>query len=422
MPVNLIVGAQWGDEGKAKIIDYLSKNIDFVARCQGGANAGHTVVFDNQKFILHLIPSGILYSHTICLIGNGVVFDVKKFFEETENLNSKGIDTKGRILVSPNAHLVLPYHKLQDEFEEEKSKIGTTKRGIGPTYTDKVSRKGIRVRDLLDAEIFRQKVRANAQTKAKIFKALYRNDFDEDLTSFVDEFLALGEKLKPYVADTIYFLNEKINENKNILIEGAQGALLDVDFGTYPFVTSSNPTSGGAVTGLGIPPWKIQKVTGIFKAYLTRVGNGPFPSEMETEIGEKIRQKGNEFGSTTGRPRRCGWFDAVAGKFSVMINGITDVALTKLDILDGLDKVKICVAYEFEGRKITNFDSELKILEKCKPIYEELDGWKESTESAKSFSDLPKNAQKFIERLSELVGAKVSIISISPDRKGTFEV
>lgn len=422
MPVNLVVGAQWGDEGKAKIIDYLSKDVDFVARFQGGANAGHTVIFDGKKFILHLIPSGILYPHTTCLIGNGIVFDVEKFFAEIDNLESQEISTEGRLFVSPDAHLVLPYHKIQDALEEEKYKIGTTKRGIGPAYTDKISRKGIRVRDLLDAESFEEKVKMNAETKLKTFKALYRENFDEDLTAFVGNYLKLADRLRPYVKNITYFLNEQIAQGKNILIEGAQGALLDIDFGTYPFVTSSNCTAGGAATGLGIPPSKLTKVTGVFKAYLTRVGSGPFPSEMEDEQAKTVRKAGGEFGSTTGRPRRCGWFDAVAGRFSVMINGITDVALIKLDVLDQLDKIKICVAYEFEGKKIKRFESDLKILEKCKPIYEEFDGWKSSTSKVRSFDVLPANAQKFINRISKLLEAKISIISISPDREATFDV
>ncbi|KAA3602860.1 MAG: adenylosuccinate synthase [Calditrichaeota bacterium] len=422
MPVNLVVGAQWGDEGKAKVIDYLSKDVDFVARFQGGANAGHTVIFDGKKFILHLIPSGILYPHTTCLIGNGLVFDVEKFFAEIDNLESQGISTEGRLFVSPDTHLVLPYHKTQDALEEEKYKIGTTKRGIGPAYTDKISRKGIRVRDLLDGESFVTKVKMNAETKLKTFKALYRENFDEDLTAFIDDYLKLADRLRPYVKNITYFLNDQIAQDKNVLIEGAQGALLDIDFGTYPFVTSSNCTAGGAATGLGIPPSKLTKVTGVFKAYLTRVGSGPFPSEMEEEQAETVRKAGGEFGSTTGRPRRCGWFDAVAGRFSVMINGITDVALIKLDVLDQLDKIKICVAYEFEGKKIKRFESDLKILEKCKPIYEEFDGWKSDTSEVRSFDALPKNAQKFINRISELLEAKISIISISPDRKATFDV
>lgn len=422
MPVNLVVGAQWGDEGKAKVIDYLSKDVDFVARFQGGANAGHTVIFDGKKFILHLIPSGILYPHTTCLIGNGLVFDVEKFFAEIDNLESQGISTEGRLFVSPDTHLVLPYHKTQDALEEEKYKIGTTKRGIGPAYTDKISRKGIRVRDLLDGESFVTKVKMNAETKLKTFKALYRENFDEDLTAFIDDYLKLADRLRPYVKNITYFLNDQIAQDKNVFIEGAQGALLDIDFGTYPFVTSSNCTAGGAATGLGIPPSKLTKVTGVFKAYLTRVGSGPFPSEMEEEQAETVRKAGGEFGSTTGRPRRCGWFDAVAGRFSVMINGITDVALIKLDVLDQLDKIKICVAYEFEGKKIKRFESDLKILEKCKPIYEEFDGWKSDTSEVRSFDALPKNAQKFINRISELLEAKISIISISPDRKATFDV
>lgn len=422
MSVNLVVGAQWGDEGKAKVIDYLSKDVDFVARFQGGANAGHTVIFDGKKFILHLIPSGILYPHTTCLIGNGLVFDVEKFFAEIDNLESQGINTEGRLFVSPDTHLVLPYHKTQDALEEEKYKIGTTKRGIGPAYTDKISRKGIRVRDLLDGKNFVAKVKMNAETKTKTFKALYRENFDEDLTAFIDDYLKLADRLRPYVKNITYFLNEQISQDKNVLIEGAQGALLDIDFGTYPFVTSSNCTAGGAATGLGIPPSKLTKVTGVFKAYLTRVGSGPFPSEMEEEQAETVRKAGGEFGSTTGRPRRCGWFDAVAGRFSVMINGITDVALIKLDVLDQIEKIKVCVAYEFEGKRIERFESDLKILEKCKPIYEEFDGWKSNTSEVRSFDALPKNAQKFINRISELLEAKISIISISPDRKATFDV
>lgn len=422
MSVNLVVGAQWGDEGKAKVIDYLSKDVDFVARFQGGANAGHTVIFDGKKFILHLIPSGILYPHTTCLIGNGLVFDVEKFFAEIDNLESQGINTEGRLFVSPDTHLVLPYHKTQDALEEEKYKIGTTKRGIGPAYTDKISRKGIRVRDLLDGKNFVAKVKMNAETKTKTFKALYRENFDEDLTAFIDDYLKLADRLRPYVKNITYFLNEQISQDKNVLIEGAQGALLDIDFGTYPFVTSSNCTAGGAATGLGIPPSKLTKVTGVFKAYLTRVGSGPFPSEMEEEQAETVRKAGGEFGSTTGRPRRCGWFDAVAGRFSVMINGITDVALIKLDVLDQLENIKVCVAYEFEGKRIERFESDLKILEKCKPIYEEFDGWKSNTSEVRSFDALPKNAQKFINRISELLEAKISIISISPDRKATFDV
>ncbi len=421
MPVRIVVGAQWGDEGKGKVIDLLSAKADIVARYQGGANAGHTVVIEGKKYILHLIPSGILHENTICVIGNGVAIDPVALLEEVDFLESKGIRVRGRLFISHRAHLIMPYHKLLDEAKEAKDagdKIGTTGRGIGPCYVDKVNRMGIRIVDLLDRKTFEAKLRRNIAEKNEILQKIYQaNQIDVD--KIVDEYLEFDEKIDPYIKDVSLLLYDAMTAGKEILLEGAQGTLLDIDFGTYPFVTSSSPTSGGACSGVGIGPTCIADVLGVIKAYTTRVGMGPFPTEIaEDEVN--LRQLGDEFGATTGRPRRCGWFDAVIANFSARINGISSFALTKLDVLDSLDKIKVCVAYEYDGKQITNFPSERRILETCKPVYETFSGWMEPTSHLRSYSDLPRNAQSYIAALEKLSGTRMSIVSVGSGREQTI--
>jgi len=417
MPVTIIVGTQWGDEGKGKVVDSLSFESDIIARCQGGANAGHTVNIEGKIHILHLIPSGIFNPDAICIIGNGVVIDPIGLFEEINYLNSNGFNVKGRLLISHKAHLIMPYHKLLDKISEEKGKkkIGTTQRGIGPAYIDKVARKGIRIVDLLDRETLREKLQSNIEDKNILLKKIYDEDiFDPD--KIINEYIEFDKKVDEYIKDTSLYLNNAIKEGKKILIEGAQGTLLDIDHGTYPYVTSSNPISGGACTGLGIGPTKIDTVIGIVKAYTTRVGFGPFPTEFDEEFGDKIRKLGDEFGATTGRPRRCGWFDAVIARYSARVNGLTSFAITKLDVLDTLEKIRVCTAYKYDGKLIENFPSESKILEKAEPVYEELDGWNTSLKHCRSLNDLPENARKYLNRISEITETNISIVSVGAER------
>lgn len=418
MPNIVVVGAQWGDEGKGKIVDFLTEKADVVARYQGGHNAGHTVVINNEKFILHLIPSGILHSGKICLIGNGVVVDPAALIEEMNGLKKRGIDIDRNLFLSKNAHLIMPYHMAIDE-ESERSKgtkkIGTTGRGIGPTYVDKMARIGIRVADLLYPWVFREKLTANLSNINNLLECLYRaSKFEvEDIYS---EYMGYAERLSGYIADTDIIINRMISENKNILFEGAQGTMLDIDHGTYPYVTSSSAIAGGACTGLGVGPTKITGVLGVAKAYTTRVGGGPFPTEIGGPLGDKLREKGGEFGATTGRPRRCGWLDMVVLRHSARINGLTGLAITKLDILDGLEKIKICIGYRHEGKIYDEFPKEVAVLEECEPVYEEVDGWKESTIGIREFNRLPKAAQSYIRMIEKILGVEVQIISTGQKR------
>ncbi|MCI0697086.1 adenylosuccinate synthase [candidate division KSB1 bacterium] len=422
MSVQVIVGAQWGDEGKGKIVDLLSDEVDIVARYQGGANAGHTVVIGGEKFVLHLIPSGILQPHTTCVIGNGVVIDPAALMHEIELLTQKGAQVQGRLLISHRAHLVMPYHKLLDQTKEESSpqgKIGTTGRGIGPAYVDKAHRMGIRIVDLLDTAMLREKIQQNLQEKNAILNAVY-GKAPLDAEAILQEYRQFDESIDPFITDTARYLNEAIAEGKKILCEGAQGSLLDMDFGTYPYVTSSNPTSGGACTGLGIGPTKINSVLGVIKAYTTRVGMGPFPTEMQDAVGEHLRKLGNEFGATTGRPRRCGWFDAVVANYSAQINGIGAWALTKLDVLDTFAEIKLCTAYRYRGKELKTFPAEIHILENCEPVYETFPGWQQPTSTARKFQDLPKPAQNYLNAIEQITKISIKIISVGSDREQTI--
>lgn len=423
MSVSVIVGSQWGDEGKGKIVDLLGKDADIVARYQGGANAGHTIVIDGKQFVLHLIPSGMLSPGIKCVIGNGVVIDPIALVEEIEVLKQKGVSVEGRLFISERAHLIMPYHKHLDQASEKskssKEAIGTTGRGIGPAYIDKYNRCGIRVGETLNTAVFEEKLRKNIEEKNVILSKVYGlaelnyNDVLAEVKKHIDA-------LKPFIADTTTLLNTAIKNNENIVIEGAQGSLLDVDHGTFPFVTSSNPTTGGACTGLGIPPTKINRVIGITKAYTTRVGNGPFPTELFDATGKKLQDCGHEFGATTGRPRRCGWLDLNALKYSIMVNGITDIALTKLDVLNTFEEINVCTAYEVDGKVLDFFPSEIESLEKVKPVLKTLKGWNCDLAGTTTFDKLPKEAKDYINYIEDFTGAKVSIISISPDRNDTI--
>lgn len=422
MSVSLIVGAQWGDEGKGKIVDLLATKADIVARYQGGANAGHTIVIDGKQYVLHLIPSGILTEGVKCIIGNGVVIDPAALMQEIEMLKENGIDVKDRLFISHKAHLIMPYHKLLDQVREKSSienAIGTTGRGIGPSYIDKAKRSGIRIVDLLDRVEFEKKLRLSLEEYNNILTKIY-SETEINVDELVDTYLEFDKLIDPYVTDTTLLINEAVKEGKKIIVEGAQGALLDLDHGTYPFVTSSNPTSGGACTGLGLPPTKINKIIGIVKAYSTRVGNGPFPTELNDEVGEKLRKEGNEFGATTGRPRRCGWLDLVALKYSVMINGIEDIALTKLDVLDNFDELKVCIGYTIDGKKMKSFPANLNMDTKIDLEYISFKGWNTSLNGITSYDKLPNEVKEYIKYIEDFVEAKVSIISTSPDRNDTI--
>lgn len=420
MPSTVVIGAQWGDEGKGKVIDIFSAKMDFIARYQGGNNAGHTVVIGEDSFILHLIPSGILHKGKICIIGNGVVIDPKALLEEIKMLEDRGIRVDGRLFISEEAHVIFPYHKLLDELKEEKKKkIGTTKKGIGPCYADKVARSGIRVVDLMESDTLKEKLQNNLEEKNAILTKIYgAQPFAID--NLYAEYLDHGRQIKKYVCNTKVILNEAIAKRKRVLFEGAQGTLLDVDHGTYPFVTSSNSTAGGASTGTGVGPGKIDKVIGVAKAYTTRVGEGPFPTEFSKDLMELIRAKGKEFGATTGRPRRCGWFDSVVVRHSVLVNGIDEIVVTKLDVLDDLDSIKICTSYRFEGKTYTEFPASIKALASGQPVYEELPGWKADTSRITSYSKLPKNARNYLKRIQALIKTKITLVSVGSERKQTF--
>lgn len=421
MSTVVLIGTQWGDEGKGKITDFLAREADLVVRYQGGNNAGHTVVIDGQEFRLHLIPSGIFYPDKICLIGNGVVIDPAVLVRELDMLAEQGIST-GNLRISPRAHVIMPYHRRLDEAEEDRrgdSRIGTTRRGIGPAYMDKAARSGIRVVDLLDAEEFAARLRDNIAEKNKVLSQIYGVpgfDFEEVLS----EYLRLAERIRPYVADTSVVVNEAVKAGRNVLFEGAQGTLLDLDHGTYPYVTSSHPTAGAACLGAGIGPTRIDRVVGVAKAYVTRVGGGPFPSELHGELGDLLRQRGREFGTTTGRPRRCGWFDAVVVRYAARINGLDYLALTKLDILSGLPEVRICRGYRYRGEELTEFPASLKVLAECEPVYETLPGWDEDISGVREYGALPANARRYVERIAELTGVPVAIIGVGTGRHQTI--
>lgn len=414
----VIVGAQWGDEGKGKIVDVLTEKADAVARYQGGHNAGHTVVINNEKFILHLIPSGILHQDKLCVIGNGVVIEPSCLIDEINELKQRGIKINRNLLISKTAHLIMPYHMaLENGHERAKGakKIGTTGRGIGPTYVDKMARTGIRVTDLYNPVFFREKLAGNLLEVNHILEGRFQTKgFGVD--EIFEKYMIYAEKLSPHIADTDIVINEMVSKNKKILFEGAQGTLLDVDHGTYPFVTSSSSVAGGACIGLGIGPTKISRVLGVVKAYTTRVGEGPFPTEIKDALGEELRQKGGEYGATTGRPRRCGWLDFVGLRHAVRVNGLTGLAITKLDILDGLEKIKVCVAYKTAAQLHHDLPKELPLLQEAEPVYEETEGWKESTVGIKSFDKLPKNAQKYIRKIEDALGIPVDIISTGQRR------
>lgn len=418
MPVVIVVGAQWGDEGKGKIVDLLSEKADIVARYQGGHNAGHTIVIKNKKYILHLVPSGILHRNTISIIGNGVVVDPAALIQEIDELKKRGIKVSDNLLLSKNAHLIMPYHIALDKANEAsrgRRCIGTTGKGIGPAYVDKMARTGIRVEDLLFSETLMEKLRTNLRQINFLMKNLYKSS-GFNARKIFNEYMEYGRRLKKNIADTDIIINNAISEGKNILLEGAQGALLDIDHGTYPYTTSSNSIAGGACTGLGIGPTRISGVLGVVKAYTTRVGEGPFPTEIVDSIGEELRARGGEFGATTGRPRRCGWLDIVILRHAARINGFSGIAITKLDILDCLDKIKICTAYKYKGKIYKDFPKELDIFENCAPVYEEVSGWKRSTLGIKELRRLPAQARAYIKKIEDLMGIKAHIISTGQKR------
>lgn len=420
----ILIGAQWGDEGKGKIIDLLADKSDYIVRFQGGANAGHTVRFGKQEYVLHLIPSGIVHPGKRCVIGNGVVVDPEALFAEIDSLKRNGIRVANRLFISEQSHLIMPYHKLIDRLHEETTangRIGTTKRGIGPCYADKMARLGIRVVDLLDPSFFKERLTYILEEKNKILRQLY-NHPGLPLDEIHVKYANYAKRLKPFVADTISLLNDAIRKKKRILFEGAQGTLLDVDHGTYPYVTSSNATAGGAMTGTGIAPTHIGEIMGVVKAYTTRVGEGPFPTEFEPNLMERIRNKGEEFGATTGRPRRCGWFDAVVARHSVRVNGLNRMAIMKLDVLDELPAIKIAVAYKHNGKIYRTFPANTRILEHCAPVYEEHPGWQSDIRKIRRYRDLPKNAQRYLNRLSRLLETPISIVSVGSERSETIFV
>ncbi|MFJ1651949.1 adenylosuccinate synthase [Streptomyces sp. NPDC088337] len=423
MPALVLLGAQWGDEGKGKATDLLGGSVDYVVRYQGGNNAGHTVVVGDQKYALHLLPSGILSPGCTPVIGNGVVVDPSVLLSELSGLNERGVDTS-KLLISGNAHVITPYNVTVDKVTERflgKRKIGTTGRGIGPTYADKINRVGIRVQDLYDESILTQKVEAALDAKNQILTKLY-NRRAIAVDQVVEELLGYADQIKPYVADTVLILNQALDEDKVVLFEGGQGTLLDIDHGTYPFVTSSNPTAGGACTGAGVGPTKISRVIGILKAYTTRVGSGPFPTELFDEDGEALRRIGAERGVTTGRDRRCGWFDAVIARYATRVNGLTDFFLTKLDVLTGWDQIPVCVAYEIDGERVEELPYSQTDFHHAKPVYEYLPGWQEDITKAKTFGDLPKNAQAYVKALEDMSGAPISAIGVGPGRDETIEI
>ncbi len=419
----ILIGAQWGDEGKGKMIDLLAERCDIVARFQGGNNAGHTVRAKARKFVLHLIPSGILHPRKVCVIGNGVVIDPEAFFEEIEMLQKSGVSVKGRLFISNQAHLIFPYHRLMDRLKEEQAsrstKIGTTKKGIGPCYGDKAARLGIRLADLGDPAYFKERLTHVLAEKNQILRRIFGHP-GLSFGKIHRQYLEYGRRLSPFIRDTALYLYEAAHRGKRILFEGAQGTLLDVDHGTYPFVTSSNASVGGAISGTGVAPTLIDQIIGVVKAYTTRVGEGPFPTQFPPKLMEAIQTKGEEFGSTTGRPRRCGWFDAVIARHAARINGLDELAVMKLDVLSGLKRIKIGIAYRYQRKTLENYPAETPILEKCRVVYEEHPGWEEDLSGIRRWKDLPRNAKRYLKRLEELVGAPIKIISVGSEREETI--
>lgn len=427
----VVVGAQWGDEGKGKIVDLLTENADVIARYQGGHNAGHTVVISNKRFVLHLIPTGILHKGKTCIIGNGVVIDPKALIEEIKGLKRRGIHVGRNLFISDNAHVIMPYHIVIENKSEQamgSRKIGTTGRGIGPTYVDKMSRVGIRVEDLMDSRVFKEKLKANLSYANYLLRKRYKTK-RISFEKVYSEYMRYTEYLFSFITDTAVLINKFIDKGKDVLFEGAQGTLLDVDHGTYPFVTSSSASAGGVCTGLGVAPTKIDGVLGVMKAYTTRVGGGPFPTELKYKLGELLRLRGGEYGATTGRPRRCGWLDAVGLRHAIRINGFSGIALTKLDVLDGLEKIKVCVAYRYEDPyqecsrskkgmscKFTNMPHNNRIMDGCKPVYKEIDGWRKSTQGIKRLKDLPKQTRTYIDYIEDLLNVKIDLISTGEKR------
>lgn len=419
MSAIVVIGSQWGDEGKGKIVDLLSESVDVVVRYQGGANAGHTIFVNGKKFVLHLIPSGIIRSNILCVIGNGVVLDPHSFLEELQLLNQNGIDTNDRIKILPNTHIVLKSHKIFDSLSEEKNKIGTTGRGIGPAYTDKYARIGIRAIDLFNDDYIKSTIEANTQIK----NAIATNYFSKssiDFKEIISELIEVRDKLKPFIIEDASYVSKLLASGKKLLLEGAQGTLLDVDFGTYPYVTSSNPTIGGALTGSGISPKYISEVIGVVKAYCTRVGEGPFPTELKDSIGDELRKIGNEFGATTGRPRRCGWLDLVALKYSSLINGFDSLAITKLDVLSNFDEIKVCTHYKLNDDIIDYFPIDVNTLMKVEPIYKTFKGWGKTIQGLKNFNQLPQEAVEYLSFIEEYLSIKIKIISTGFERNDTI--
>jgi adenylosuccinate synthase len=424
MPNSVLIGAQWGDEGKGKIIDVLTEDVDIVVRYQGGGNAGHTVEVGDERYILHLVPSGILREDTHCVIGNGVVVDPLTLSEEIRELEKRGFSLGGRLHVSDRAHVVFPYHRELDTGREntsdENSKIGTTKRGIGPTYGDKASRRGIRMGDLLDENALDEMIIERVDENNRVLATMGAQPVEA--AEVVTSYREVAQFLAPYISDTVSLLHDAHAHGKSILFEGAQGTMLDIDFGTFPYVTSSNATSGGACTGTGIAPNAIDRVIGVVKAYTTRVGAGPFPTELFDEAGETLSREGKEFGATTGRPRRCGWFDAVVARYSAMVNGVDLWAITKLDVLDSFESIKICVAYDCDGERLERIPANIRQFARCRPIYEEMEGWCTSTREATGYDDLPAAARLYLERLCELSGGELGIVSVGPRRASTLRI
>jgi adenylosuccinate synthase len=423
MAVIAVVGGQWGDEGKGKIIDRLAEKAKIVARFSGGDNAGHTVINPYGEFRLHLVPSGIFYRQVTCIIGNGVAINPAVLLKEIDDLHNHGVDTS-HLFISDRAHLIMPYHTLLDRLEEERRSegaIGTTLRGIGPVFADKVARLGIRAGDLLDKDVFRSRLKSALDLKNIILTKVYQAS-PLSLEDIYQQYCRYGERLAPFIRETSSIVREAATKGELILLEGAQGTLLDPDFGTYPYVTSSSPLAGAGCIGTGLSPRQIDRVVGVFKAYDTRVGGGPMPTELKDKIGDLIRERAGEYGATTGRPRRCGWFDAVAGRFSVQVNGLSDIALTHLDIYDGFPSIKICTAYKFKGEVLTSFPSDIAILEKCQPIYEEVDGWQQSISGIRNFRKLPAGARNYLSHLEDLLSCPISLASVGPDRRQIVSV
>ena len=424
MTNRIIVGAQWGDEGKAKVVDYLMDDADIVVRFQGGANAGHTVEVGDEKFVFHLIPSGIMRPDKTCVISNGVVLDPKQLLIELDDLEGRGILAKDRLFISDCAHVVFPYHAVADQLKEKaagKKAIGTTGRGIGPAYADKVSRRGIRVGDLFESELLKERIQENVEFVERFFQ-VKAADVGLSVEEIHKNYVGYAERLKPFVTDTVAYLHGQMEEGKQLLFEGAQGTILDLDHGTHPFVTSSNTVAGSACIGSGVGPTAINQVIGIVKTYTTRVGNGPFPTELNDEAGQRIQKIGNEIGATTGRTRRCGWFDAVILRKATMVNGLTHLAFTKLDVLDSFDEVKVCEAYEIEGKRVLSFPSKVTDVEKAKPIYKTFPGWKQHTTKAEKWEDLPKNAQDYLLALAKMVKVPIGMVSVGPKRHESIKV